>query len=135
MQIPEEAIVYRPWPTKTIHDAISQFNDIMHDGAGIEELSAGLHGLDFLCRRSALDDVLQSRLDGCTVEAHWRIELLQQQEAEQRTHEENIQRAYTAIRSLKLQSAQLLSRMRHYGEDAMRIKYPDLFTDDEDEDD
>ena len=133
MQTPDEYVIYRPWPAKTIHDAITQFNDIMHDGADIEEISAGLHGLDFLCRRSAIDDAIQSRLDGCTIEANWRIELLQQQEAEQRTHEENVQRAYVALRNLRLQSQHLLSRMRHYGEDAMRIKYPDLFFEDEDD--
>lgn len=42
-----DLIVYKEWPTSVVADALREFNNQMHDGAGIAELSAGLHGLDF----------------------------------------------------------------------------------------
>ena len=59
-----DLIVYKEWPTSVVADALREFNNQMHDGAGIAELSAGLHGLDFLTRRSVLSADLQARVDG-----------------------------------------------------------------------
>lgn len=81
----DDLIVYREWPREVIAEALREFNDTMHNGAGIPELQAGLHGLDFLTRRSSLDDCTQARLDGAITEAHMRIELLAAKEAEERT--------------------------------------------------
>lgn len=84
----DDLIVYRQWPAGVIADAVREFNDQMHDGAGIPEIQAGLHGLDFLTRRSVVDDNLQARLYGAITEARMRIELLAAREAEERTAEE-----------------------------------------------
>jgi hypothetical protein len=95
-------MVYRPWPEKVIADAIREFNDQMHDGAGIPEIQAGLHGLDFLTRRSNVDDNLQARLDGAITEARMRIELLAAKEAEDRTAEEQRAMALKSVENLCL---------------------------------
>ena len=75
----DEFIIYKPWPLDQINQELTEFNRIMHDGADVEELEAGLHGLDFICRASELDANTQARLDGATTEAEMRISLLLQQ--------------------------------------------------------
>jgi hypothetical protein len=109
----DDLIVYRAWPTEAISDAVREFNDQMHDGAGIEELMAGLHGLDFLTRRSTVDDDLQARIDGAITEARMRIELIATKEAEDRTQAEQLARATRVIDSMRLQV------------DAMRYRFVD----------
>lgn len=51
----EAHVVYQPWPRETINEAVTEFNAQMHDGAGAEEILAGLHGLDFLTCRSEIE--------------------------------------------------------------------------------
>lgn len=106
----DDLIIYTPWPLDVVNDAISEFNHQMHDGAGIEELSAGLHGLDFLTRRSELDENTTARLQGATVEADMRIQLIGAKEADERTQTENMERALRAMRGLQLQ-VQSIQRM------------------------
>lgn len=96
-------IVYKAWPTDVVAEALRDFNDQMHDGAGIEELSAGLHGLDFLTRRSTLSADLQARIDGAVTEARMRIELMSAREAEDRSAEEQHQRLVNAVSNLHRQ--------------------------------
>ena len=96
-------VVYRAWPSDVIADAVREFNDQMHDGAGIPELQAGLHGLDFLTRRSSIDECLQARLDGAITEARMRIELLAAKEAEDRTAEERRAIAVRTVSELQRQ--------------------------------
>lgn len=99
----DDLIVYRAWPADVIADALRDFNDQMHAGAGIDELSAGLHGLDFLTRRSELDDGLQARVDGAITEARMRIELLAAKEAEDRSCEERHKLLVKAVGNLNRQ--------------------------------
>jgi len=99
----DELTVYRQWPTEVINEAVSEFNYQMHDGAGINEIRAGLHGLDFLTRASVIGDCLHARLDGAITEAVMRIELLAAKEADSRTQEENHQRALKAVGMLHRQ--------------------------------
>lgn len=96
----DEFTVYMPWPTEVVNEAISEFNHQMHDGAGIEEISAGLHGLDFLTRASDLDDDTLARLEGAEIEARMRIELIALQEAEQRSADEQFERMKVGIKNL-----------------------------------
>lgn len=98
-----DLIVYRARPADVIADALRDFNDHMHDGAGIDELSAGLHGLDFLTRRSALSADLQARVDGAVTEARMRIELLAAKDAEDRSDEEQRQMLVKAVGNLNRQ--------------------------------
>lgn len=100
----DDLIVYRPWPIEVIAEAVREFNDQMHDGAGIPEIQAGLHGLDFLTRRSTIDDNLQGRIDGAITEARMRVELLAAKEAEERGAE--AQRAL-ALRTMKHLAGQI----------------------------
>lgn len=99
----DDLIVYRQWPVDVIAEAVREFNDQMHDGAGVPELQAGLHGLDFLTRRSIIDDNLQARLDGAITEARMRIELLAAKEAEDRTAEEQRGHAIKVVGQLQKQ--------------------------------
>lgn len=99
----DDLIIYKEWPTSVISDALREFNDQMHDGAGVTELSAGLHGLDFLTRRSVLNADLQARVDGAVTEARMRIELLAEKEASERSAEEQHSKLVKAITALNRQ--------------------------------
>lgn len=118
----DDLIIYTPWPLDVVNTAISEFNYQMHDGAGIEELSAGLHGLDFLTRRSALDDDTTARLSGATIEAEMRIQLIGTKEAGDRTTAENFERAERAMQVLQLQvrSIQRLIERPRFDEDELQ---------------
>jgi hypothetical protein len=94
----KDPIIYRSWPRDTISEAISEFNHHMHDGAGIEEIEAGLHGLDFLTRASELGSDLEARLDGAVTEGRMRITLM----LEQLDQQEKVQRAITALKHLQV---------------------------------
>ena len=99
----DDLIVYREWPTGVVADALREFNGQMHNGAGISELSAGLHGLDFLTRRSVLNADLQARVDGAVTEARMRIELLAEKEAADRSAEERHRHLVKAVTALNRQ--------------------------------
>lgn len=126
----EDLIVYRAWPTAVITEAVRELNDQMHNGAGIPEIQAGLHGLDFLTRRSIINDCLQSRVDGCITEARMRIELLSAHEAAARTSEENLKLAIVAVTGLKRLAESILERSR-IGFNYADSFYFDPFTDDD----
>lgn len=98
-----DLIVYKEWPTSVVADALREFNNQMHDGAGIAELSAGLHGLDFLTRRSVLSADLQARVDGAVTEARMRIQLLAEKEASERCAEEQHRQLIKAATALHRQ--------------------------------
>ena len=96
-------IVYREWPAEAIAEALREFNDQMHDGAGVEEILAGLHGLDFLTRRSTVDANLQGQIDGAITEARMRIELISAKDAEDRSAEEQRVHALNVVGQLHRQ--------------------------------
>jgi hypothetical protein len=121
-----DVIVYREWPEQVIADAITEFNTVMHDGAGVEELEAGLHGLDFLTRRSEITETLRWRLEGVEVEARMRMQLLGEQEAAQRTRDENLKMLATSVGNLKKFADHLLPRMAGIGARHLLKRYPQL---------
>lgn len=118
-------IVYREWPAEVINEAVTEFNHQMHDDAGIEELSAGLHGLDFLTRRSTIDDDLQARLDGCITEANMRIELLHAKAAMDKSAEDQFKEVKRSVENLGrgIKAIQHLIRRGGGAEDYFFAKY------------
>lgn len=117
----DDLIVYRPWPLEIVNDAISEFNYQMHNGADVPEISAGLHGLDFLTRASELSDSVQARLDGALVEAHMRIELLNIKAADERTDEENRARIKSALNVIRLGLQSITRMIENHGYDETEI--------------
>ena len=111
----DDLIIYKEWPASVIADALREFNDRMHDGAGISELSAGLHGLDFLTRRSALTADLKARVEGAVTEARMRIELLAEKEASDRSLKEQHLQLVKAVTTLDRNITSFHRRFIHPG--------------------
>jgi hypothetical protein len=121
-----DIVVYREWPVEVIEQAREEFRDIMNDGAGVEELSAGLHGLDFLCRRSLMPDDLRDLVDATIEQAEMRIALLHHQEAATRSDDENRKRALKVLQDMRIYSLNITKRLAPIGADALRKRYPYL---------
>lgn len=98
----DELQIYKSWPADVISEAVSEFNNAMHNGADVEEIQAGLHCLDFLTRKSEIPFMLQARIEGAEVEAHMRIELLLSQR-------ENSAKRADLVKALDLISRQMKS--------------------------
>lgn len=98
---PEDLNVYKAWPQDVINQAITDFNEKMHDDAEANEISAGLHGLDFLTRASEFDDNTRARLEGAIIEGKMRVELLHQLEASRLSREELLEGAIKSVRILQ----------------------------------
>lgn len=131
----QEFIVYREWPVETIAEAVTDFNHGMRDGAGVDEIRAGLHGLDFLCRRSSISDDLQSRIDGAITEANMRISLISTKEKELLSFGEKITATIKIVENLGHQARYFLDTYKRNGAQALSKMYPANFTfEDEDED-
>ncbi len=96
-------MVYRAWPEETVREALVEFNTQMHDDAGIEELRAGLHCFDFLCRRSDLDDTLLTRIDAAITEARMRIALLSEADAEHMSQQQWLMEVQKSVQGLQSQ--------------------------------
>lgn len=118
--------VYLAWPLEKVIEAANEFRDIMHDGAGIQELQAGLHGLDFMCRGSDIPDPWASIIDARVDEAYMRIELMALQEAEQRTWEETIEKAHKTLTHMKTYLRGFMPRMHRNGAEALLNRFPSL---------
>jgi hypothetical protein len=71
-----DEIIYREWPEETVMAELRVFKDRMYDGAGPEELSAGLFAIDFLTRASALSDTAEMLVGAAVDEARMRIDLM-----------------------------------------------------------
>lgn len=102
MDVPD-TVVYQPWPLDTIREAWEEFSKIMYDGAGPEELAAGLHGMDFLMRASDIPDKWLTIINATLDNARIRINLLLEKEAEERTAEENHKKLVRGIEMLQWQ--------------------------------
>lgn len=102
MDKPDE-VVYVPWPLETIQQAWEEFRDTMYDDAGVEELVAGLHGMDFLMRASDIPDTMLDMIVATLDNARMRVHLMVAQEAAQLTDKEMWDKLYQTLRGLKLQ--------------------------------
>lgn len=100
--------VYMAWPEETIIEQLDVFKhgeNGMYNGAGIPELAAGLHCLDFLTRASTMSEETQLMVESAMMEADMRIGLLTQQEnyelSQKETYEKIEQCLYTLQMGLK----------------------------------
>jgi hypothetical protein len=69
--------VYLAWPESVIREAYEEFAKVVYGGLyeSVEEIRAGVHGLDFLCRASIIVEPLRTLIDAALNEAEIRIEL------------------------------------------------------------
>lgn len=116
-EIDFDPIVYRQWPLKVIHEAITEFNEIMHKDAEVEEIQAGLHCLDFLTRKSELDASTEARLSGAVTEANMRIELLLDKLNADKEFEDWRQGAIKQVEYMKRAVDRVLDNARRVGPD------------------
>jgi hypothetical protein len=101
METPAE-VIYQPWPIEVIREAWEQFRDIMYDGAGPEELAAGLHGMDFLMRASEIPEPMLCMIDATLDGARIRIGLMREKEAAERTEAENWEHIKRGLEILRM---------------------------------
>ena len=85
----------------------------MHDGADAEQISAGLHGLDFLTRASEFDDNTRARLEGAITEGEMRVILLNQLEASRKSRGQLIKEAVEGVKHLQLVVKSIQHRMKY----------------------
>lgn len=105
--------VYKPWPQDYINKAITDFNEAMHDGAEAEQISMGLHGLDFLTRASELDDDTRARLEGAMIEGEMRVLLLNQLEASRKSRGQLLADAIDGVKHLQRVVKSIQHRMHN----------------------
>lgn len=110
----DEFQVYLAWPEETILQQLDVFKNGehgMYNGAGPEELAAGLRCLDFLTRGSVFGETTASLLEAAVMEAEMRIDLMLQQEDRMIDHEETMKKIEAVLRSMEHQLKSLWSRV------------------------
>ena len=104
--------IYKEWPESVIMAELRVFKDMMYDGAGIAELEAGLHGLDFLTLRSPMSEDTQMFVEAAMFEARMRIDLMHQAEAAQLTKQENRKDTIKCLENLQMSIRNIQTMMR-----------------------
>lgn len=94
--------------------ALTDFGDRMRDGADSQELNAGLLALDFLLRKSELDDFQAMRYGALQDEAQMRMMLMSQQQ-EMLSEEETRERIHRYLTRLTREISHLSQRMKDEG--------------------
>jgi hypothetical protein len=110
--------VYLKWPEELIKKALWDFKhgpEGMYNGAGIEELLAGLHCLDFMTRASDVSEDTAMFIDAAVSEAEMRIELMAQQE-QKSADPDALKKAIVIVTSLEQQVKRLLSGIMMFRE-------------------
>ena len=94
-------IVYQEWTEAQVREAFEEFKYQMYNGAGSDELKAGIRCFDFMIRRSDLSQILIDYIHYSCQEAEMRIVMMDELDAINRTRGENIDRAITSIEHMK----------------------------------
>ena len=122
--VDDDFVVYRPWPADVIRAELDVFKREMYDGAGPEELRAGLLALDFLTRASEMDDTLNMFVGAAQDEAEMRIELMVRREAAEQPRAELRTRAVNGLRAFELALIRIRSLIENAGLEAR--EFPEI---------
>ncbi|HBN8251515.1 TPA: hypothetical protein L3689_001750 [Pseudomonas aeruginosa] len=111
----DEFQVYMAWPEETILQQLDVFKNGengIYNGAGPAELTAGLHCLDFLTRKSPMSENTRAILDGAVMEAEMRIDLMLQLERSEQDRQQLIEKAIQVVEQLQRQVRNITQRAR-----------------------
>jgi hypothetical protein len=107
--VSDEFTVYRSWSEADVRIAWDEFKRQMYDGAGPDELQAGIRCFDFLTRRSDLPEQLTSMIAYTIDEAETRMSLMRLQD-NQLSHDEALEKLRGALKHLKRTCENLMER-------------------------
>lgn len=109
----DEFQIYMAWPEETIVQQLNEFKNGengMYNGAGPEQLSAGLHCLDFLTRASEMSDTTRMMIDAAVTEAETRIALMLQMEDRKLQDNELYDKIETVLKNIQAQLRVIMTR-------------------------
>ena len=121
--------VYKSYPPEFIQQALDDFKNIMFNGGGIDELNAGLHGLDFLTRGSDVPQPLSNFVDAAINEAKMRIEIMTTLESDNRSFEEAHKKLFATVNQLDAGIKNLQRRITMSWDEQTVINYVRKITD------
>lgn len=113
----DDFIIYRAWPLEKIKEARNTFVETMHNDAGVEELQAGLHCLDFMTRASEVPEEYRYMIDSAIDEANIRIGLMLGKEVEDATQQELYNTLDASLRRLRSTVKNLQKTMREVSDE------------------
>lgn len=108
----DEFQVYKEWPVEQVRQAFEEFRDQMYDGAGPEELSAGLLCMDFLTRRTDLPETLAFFIENVCDQARIRIALMRAKEQDDLEESERMKRMELGVYVVTKQLEAIQKRIR-----------------------